>query len=104
MDLIEVRDIHKIYRLGEVDLPVLKGISLRVARGTGGVDGRQRLRQEHADACTGLPGSSERGRVLAGGAGNLRPAAKERARVRKQTIGFVFQCFNLLARTARWRT
>ena len=27
MDLIELRDIHKTYHLGEVDLPVLKGVS-----------------------------------------------------------------------------
>ena len=33
MDFIELHDINKIYHLGEVDLPVLKGISLRVARG-----------------------------------------------------------------------
>jgi len=33
MDLIELRDIHKTYHLGEVDVPVLKGISLRVAQG-----------------------------------------------------------------------
>ena len=33
MDFIELHDINKIYHLGEVDLPVLRGISLRVARG-----------------------------------------------------------------------
>ena len=33
MDLIELQDIQKTYHLGEVDLPVLKGISLNVVRG-----------------------------------------------------------------------
>ncbi len=33
MDLIELKDIHKTYYLGEVAVPVLKGISLSVARG-----------------------------------------------------------------------
>ena len=33
MDLIELRDIRKTYYLGEVDLPVLNGITLRVAPG-----------------------------------------------------------------------
>ncbi|HMK65143.1 MAG TPA: ATP-binding cassette domain-containing protein, partial [Thermodesulfobacteriota bacterium] len=33
MDLIELHNIHKTYRLGQVDLQVLKGISLGVARG-----------------------------------------------------------------------
>ena len=29
MELIELRDVHKTYHLGEVNVPVLKGISLR---------------------------------------------------------------------------
>ena len=33
MDLIELQDIKKTYHLGEVNLPVLKGISLNVVRG-----------------------------------------------------------------------
>ena len=33
MDLIELRDVRKTYHLGEVDVPVLKGVSLSVAKG-----------------------------------------------------------------------
>src|SRR3982750_3582122 len=33
MDLIELRDITKTYHLGEIDVPVLKGVSLNVGRG-----------------------------------------------------------------------
>jgi energy-coupling factor transporter ATP-binding protein EcfA2 len=33
MELIRIEDIHKTYYLGEVDLPVLRGISLSIARG-----------------------------------------------------------------------
>ena len=33
MDLIELHDIRKTYRLGEVDLPVLMGVSLNVSHG-----------------------------------------------------------------------
>jgi len=33
MDLIELRDIHKTYYLGEIDLPVLKDVSLNISRG-----------------------------------------------------------------------
>ena len=33
MDLIELKDICKTYHMGELDVPVLKGISLSVARG-----------------------------------------------------------------------
>ena len=33
MELIELRNIYKTYNLGEIDVPVLKGISLSVSRG-----------------------------------------------------------------------
>ena len=33
MDFIELRDIYKTYHLGEIDVPVLKGISLKVSHG-----------------------------------------------------------------------
>ena len=31
-NLIRLRDIHKTYHLGEVDLPVLKGVSMEIER------------------------------------------------------------------------
>src|SRR5260370_18528398 len=33
MDLIKLEDIHKTYHLGEIDVPVLKGITMSVERG-----------------------------------------------------------------------
>ena len=33
MDLIELKDIYKTYHIGDMDVPVLKGVSLRIARG-----------------------------------------------------------------------
>ena len=33
MKLIELKDIYKTYNLGEIDVPVLKGVSLSIARG-----------------------------------------------------------------------
>ena len=33
MNLIELRDIQKTYHLGELDVPVLRGVTLKIARG-----------------------------------------------------------------------
>jgi ABC-type lipoprotein export system ATPase subunit len=101
MDVIELRDIQKIYRLGEVDLPVLRGISLRVGRGElvalMGASGSGKSTLMHVMGCLDHPSGGEywlEGREISG------LSAKERAHVRKRTIGFVFQNFNLLARTS----
>jgi ABC-type lipoprotein export system ATPase subunit len=99
-DLIELRDIHKTYHLGEVDLPVLRGVSLGVARGElltlMGASGSGKSTLMHIVGCLDHPTSGEywlEDRDIS----HLN--AKERARLRNRIIGFVFQSFNLLPRT-----
>ena len=99
MNLIELNDICKTYHLGELDLPVLKGISMQVAKAEYvalmGVSGSGKSTLMNILGCLDRPTSGEYrldGREISG------LTAKERARLRNRMIGFVFQNFNLLPR------
>ncbi len=99
MEFIELRDICKTYHLGELDLPVLRGISQQVARSEFvalmGVSGSGKSTLMNIMGCLDHPTSGEYwldGREIS------RLTPKERARLRNRMIGFVFQSFNLLPR------
>ena len=99
-DLLDLRSICKTYHLGEVDLHVLKGVSLRVARGElvtlMGASGSGKSTLMHILGCLDHPTSGE---YRLDGVEISRFGASERARFRNRIIGFVFQSFNLLPRT-----
>jgi len=100
MDLIELRNVHKTYFLGEVELRVLLGVSLNIASGEFvslmGVSGSGKSTLMNILGCLDFPTSGEYwldGREIS------RLTATEQARLRNRMIGFVFQSFNLLPRT-----
>jgi len=100
MDLIELRDIRKTYFLGEVAVPVLKGVSLNIVQSElvalMGASGSGKSTLMHLLGCLDHPTSGE---YWLDGQEISRLTANERARLRNRTIGFVFQSFNLLPRT-----
>jgi ABC-type lipoprotein export system ATPase subunit len=100
-ELIRLEDVRKTYYLGEVDVPVLKGISLTIARGEMvalmGSSGSGKSTLMNILGCLDRPTS---GKYWLDGQLVSDLSKDERAIIRNRKIGFVFQSFNLLPRTS----
>jgi putative ABC transport system ATP-binding protein len=98
--VIELRDVHKVYRTGEIEVHALRGLSLTIERGDYvaimGSSGSGKSTLMNILGCLDLP---SRGEYLLDGVDVRRFAEDELSDVRNRKIGFVFQAFNLVPRT-----
>ncbi|MBW8865480.1 MAG: ABC transporter ATP-binding protein, partial [Verrucomicrobia bacterium] len=101
MELIKLENIHKVYHRGELDIPVLQGVSLKIEPGEMialvGASGSGKSTLMNIVGCLDRPTS---GQYWLDGQDISSISAEQRAMVRNLKIGFVFQNFNLLPRTS----
>jgi macrolide transport system ATP-binding/permease protein len=99
--VIEVADLGRTYHTGDVEVVALRGVSLRIERGEFvaimGSSGSGKSTLMSILGCLDRPTS---GHYLFEGLDVAQLPEPELARIRSQRIGFVFQSFNLLARTS----
>ena len=101
MEFIELSSIHKTYHIGDIAVPVLKGVSMTIARGElvalMGVSGSGKSTVMNLLGCLDHPSSGE---YWLDGQEVSQLSGDQRAMLRNKKLGFVFQNFNLLPRTS----
>jgi putative ABC transport system ATP-binding protein len=94
---IDLKDIHKVYRKGRIDIPVLNGLNLDVAAGEFvvlmGPSGSGKSTLLHLIGGLDLPTS---GSVRVGGAELHRMSERDLTAWRSRHVGFIFQMYHLV--------
>src|SRR5678809_1056942 len=99
--LVRLLDVHKVYRTGEMKVPAVRGVSLEIKQGEFvalmGASGSGKSTLMNILGCLDHPSSGD---YFLDGQEISNLNSDDRAMVRNRKIGFVFQSFNLLARTS----
>ena len=95
--VLELQDVHKIYRVGEIDVPALRGVDLTVREGEFlailGKSGSGKSTLLNSVGCLDKP---TKGRILLEGKDIESLKESDLAQIRGKKIGFIFQNFNLI--------
>ncbi len=96
--IIELRNVWKIYQMGEVEVPALRGLNLQVKRGEfvaiQGPSGSGKSTAVNMVGCLDIP---TRGEILLEHHNIAHLSESELAQIRGRKIGFIFQQFNLIS-------
>ncbi len=101
LPIIALEEIYKSYRMGDITVPVLNGVTLTIDSGEfvalTGASGSGKSTLMNILGCLDRVDS---GMYRLGGEDVCSLSADQRARVRNRQLGFIFQNFNLLPRTS----
>ncbi len=96
--LIKLENVWKVYRMGKMDLTVLRGVSGEITKGSFvaimGPSGSGKSTLLHIISCLDVP---TKGDVFLQGQNVSKLTQDKLAKIRNRKIGFVFQRFNLLS-------
>jgi putative ABC transport system ATP-binding protein len=99
--VISLKDVHKIYKTGDIEVHALRGVSLEVKRGefvaVMGPSGSGKSTMMNLIGCLDRPTS---GTYILDGVDVSTMSKNQRADTRNTKIGFVFQSFNVIPRTS----